>query len=291
MSDDRGLARRRELGAFLRARRERTSPAEVGLPGSARRRTPGLRREELAVLAGVSTTWYAYLEQGRDVRPSDQVLAAIANALRLTGAERAHLRMLADGAAGADPVVEAAACGPDVASIAVETVSAEVAAIPSLVAPAPAYITGARADVLVWNDAAAELLPDFLGPRDSGRPNLARWVFLHPMAREVLVDWETVAQSVLARLRTNAGRYPDDERFARLAAELRAGSAEADAWWPRYDIATNRAGSKQIRHPVHGPMTLRHAAFSVTDAPEQVLVVYSLPERESNGGPVGFGDR
>ncbi|MFF0628115.1 helix-turn-helix transcriptional regulator [Streptomyces sp. NPDC004296] len=264
-------ARRRELGAFLRARRERTSPAEVGLPGSARRRTPGLRREELAVLAGVSTTWYAYLEQGRDVRPSDQVLAAIADTLRLAGDERAHLRALADGAAGRQHAVTREAPPPSP----VETVAPEVAAVLALVAPAPAYVTGATTDVLVWNDPAAELFPGLALRRDTERPNLARWVFLDPDARHVLVDWEAVAQSVLARLRTNAGRHPGDERFARLAEELRAGSAEADAWWPRYDIATHRTGTKRVRHPSRGELTLGHAAFTVADAPEQVLVVYS----------------
>jgi transcriptional regulator with XRE-family HTH domain len=258
--DTAALARRRELGAFLRARRERTSPAEVGLPGSPRRRTPGLRREELAVLAGVSTTWYAYLEQGRDVHPSDQVLMAIANALRLTEEERAHLRALAGGAVGMERV---------------ETVTAEVAAIPALLEPAPAYITGVTTDLLVWNDAAAEIFCGLTHAPDTARPNLARWVFLHPEAREVLVDWTTVAQSVLARLRANAGRHPGDRRFTRLVAQLRAGSAEADAWWPRYDIATNRSGSKHVRHPSRGELTLRHAAFSVADAPEQILVVYS----------------
>ncbi|KZM75319.1 helix-turn-helix transcriptional regulator [Nocardia terpenica] len=266
MTSEHRAAARRELGSFLRARRERTTPEEMGLPGSPRRRTPGLRREELAVLAGVSTTWYAYLEQGRDVHPSDQVLAAIANALRLTGAERTHLRALADGTAR-EPLPAAPAPA--------ETVAAPVAAIPALVAPAPAYITGATTDVLVCNDAATEYFPGLFV--SSEHPNLARWVFLDPESRHVLVDWAEVAQSVLARLRTNAGRHPGDERFTRLAAELRAGSPEANAWWSRYDIASNRSGAKQIRHPTHGLLTLIHAAFTVADAPEQVLVVYSLP--------------
>ncbi|WP_024803708.1 helix-turn-helix transcriptional regulator [Nocardia sp. BMG51109] len=266
---DAGLARRRELGAFLRARRERTGPGEVGLPGSDRRRTPGLRREELAVLAGVSTTWYAYLEQGRDVHPSDQVLAAIANALRLDADERAHLRALAG--AGGERATDSSSAGS-----AAEVVSAEIAAVPELLDPAPAYITGVTTDVLAWNAAAAELFPGLVRSA-AGSPNLARWVFLDPEARRVLVDWEAVAQSVLARLRANAGRHPGDDRFARLAGQLRAGSAEAEAWWPRYDIATNRAGSKQIRHPSRGVLTLTHAAFTVADAPEQVLVVYATP--------------
>ncbi|MEG8183833.1 helix-turn-helix domain-containing protein [Nocardia terpenica] len=265
MTSEHRAAARRELGSFLRARRERTTPEEMGLPGSPRRRTPGLRREELAVLAGVSTTWYAYLEQGRDVHPSDQVLAAIANALRLTGAERTHLRALADGTARGDLPA---------APFPAETVAAAVAVIPALVAPAPAYITGATTDVLVWNDAAAEYFPGLID--SSERPNLARWVFLDPESRHVLVDWAEVAQSVLARLRANAGRHPGDERFARLAGQLRAGSPEADDWWSRYDIATNRSGSKQIRHPTRGILAFEHAAFHVAEAPEQVLVVYSV---------------
>jgi transcriptional regulator with XRE-family HTH domain len=257
-------AHRRELGEFLRARRERTSPAEVGLPGSDRRRTPGLRREEIAVLAGVSTTWYAYLEQGRDVHPSDQVLTAIADALRLTADERTHLRTLADGTA--------AATAPPT-----ESLSPEVAAIPALLSPAPAYLTGATTDVLAWNDAAAEYFPGLIGGTDSPAPNLARWVFLDPAARRILLDWSEVAQSVLARLRTNAGRHPGDPRFACLATELRESSPEAAAWWPRYDIATSHSGTKRLHHPTRGPLTLTHASFTVTDAPDQILVVYSVP--------------
>ncbi|MBY8863101.1 helix-turn-helix transcriptional regulator [Nocardia sp. CA2R105] len=259
------LARRRELGAFLRARRERTTPAEVGLPGSDRRRTPGLRREELAVLSGVSTTWYAYLEQGRDVNPSDQVLTAIADALRLTPDERAHLRTLADDTAGSTPPPPR------------EILAPEVAAIPALLSPAPAYITGATTDILAWNDAAAEYFSGMIDRSACAAPNLARWVFLDPAARRILLDWTEVAQSVLARLRTNAGRHPGDPRFARLATELREGSAEAAAWWPRYDIATSHSGTKRLHHPTRGPLTLTHASFAVTDAPDQILVVYSVP--------------
>ena len=161
--------RRRELGAFLRARRERTLPSDVGLPGSGRRRTPGLRREELAALAAISTTWYTFLEQGRDVRPSTQVLAAIAAALRLEGAERAHLLAIA------------AADGPPPADF--EYLAPEVADVPRLVQPNPAYVTGSSYDLLAWNDAAADLFP---GAADGPVPNLARWIFTDPTARDVL---------------------------------------------------------------------------------------------------------
>lgn len=260
-------ARRGELAAFLRARRERTAPADVGLPMSARRRTPGLRREELAMLAGISATWYTYLEQGRDVRPSEQVLMAIARALGLDDAERAHLLSLA------------ADTGP--APLPVELIAPEVAAVPALVEPAPSYVTGATTDVLAWNAAAAELFGGLLAVPTGTRPNLARWVFLDPAARQVLVDWPEVAQTVLARVRRNAGRHPDDPRFAVLVGELRERSAEAAAWWPRYDIATSQSGTKAVRHPTRGGLTLTYASFTVADAPEQVLVVY----REAAGDP------
>lgn len=254
-------AGRRELGVFLRARRERVAPGDVGLPGSLRRRTPGLRREELAMLAGISATWYTYLEQGRDVRPSEQVLTAIARALRLGDAEHAHLLSLA-GDATPPPLLE--------------VVAPEVAAVPGLVDPAPSYVTGATTDVLALNRAAAELFLGLSGTAAAAaeRPNLARWVFLDPAAREVLVDWADVAQSVLARLRANAGRAPRDARFTDLVDELCDGSADARAWWPRYDIASNRSGTKQVRHPARGRLSLSYASFTVAQAPEQVLVVY-----------------
>ncbi|WP_375485022.1 helix-turn-helix transcriptional regulator [uncultured Jatrophihabitans sp.] len=248
---------RRELAIFLRARRERTSPADVGLPGSPRRRTPGLRREELAHLARISTTWYTFLEQGRDVRPSRQVLTAIADALLLDGPERAHLVALA----GEDSLP------PDEP----EFLSPEVADVPKLVEPHPAYVTGGSYDLLAWNDAAAELLA---GATEGPNPNLARWMFLEPLAREVLPEWTRVAQGLLARLRTNAGKHPGSARFRRLEDELRTASPEADAWWPRYDIATSQPGSKWVRTRSGREQVMTYASFHVSDQPEQVLTIY-----------------
>ncbi|SEQ55876.1 helix-turn-helix transcriptional regulator [Microlunatus flavus] len=248
---------RHELAAFLRARRERTSPGDVGLPPGGRRRTPGLRREELAALAGISTTWYTFLEQGRDVRASRQVLDAIAHGLRLGDAERAHLRAL-----GADE---------DVPAVESETVSPEVAGVPAMVEPNPAYVTGRTFDLLAWNDAAVRW---FRGAWDGPAPNLARWVFTDPSAREVLPEWPLVAQGVLARLRANAGRHPGSARFAELERELRAASPEADAWWPRYDIATSQSGVKRVRTPSGEERRLTYASFQVSDQPDQVLTIY-----------------
>lgn len=259
MTDSR-MERRRELGSFLRARRERTTPSDVGLPGSARRRTPGLRREELANLAGISTTWYTFLEQGRDVRASIQVLTAIANALGLGKPERAHLIAIATNET--HPVGELEDF---------EYLAPEVADIPQLLEPNPAYVTGSSYDLLAWNDAAAALFP---GATTGAHPNLARWIFIDPNARAVLPDWPIVAQGVLARLRTNAGKHPSSPRFQHLEHELRAASPEANTWWPRYDIATNQAGVKRIQSRSGQEHLLTYASFHVTGQPEQTLTIY-----------------
>jgi len=249
--------RRRELASFLRARRERTSPSDVGLPGSPRRRTPGLRREELATLAGISTTWYTFLEQGRDVRASRQVLTSIADALRLEAPERAHLFTIA--ADDSRPVED------------IELLAPEVADVPKLVEPNPAYVTGSSYDLLAWNDAAAEL---FTGATDGPNPNLTRWIFTNPLARDVLPDWSSLAQGVLARLRSNAGKHPGSPRFQRLEDELRAASPEANAWWPRYDIATSQAGVKRVRTRSGREQLMTYASFHVSNQPEQILTIY-----------------
>ena len=248
-----------ELGTFLRSRRERVAPADAGLPVTRRRRTPGLRREELALLAGISATWLTYLEQGRDVRPSGQVLDALARALRLTGAEREHLRRLAGDGNAPDRDVP-------------EEVAPEVAGVPALFGGNPAYLTGICYDVLAANDAAAELFPGI-----SPGGNVVRWMLTEPAAREVLVDWEQEARNILARLRAIGGRHPGHPRVTRLVAELTEASPEAREWWPQYDIQFSHAGHKRFRHPQLGVITVPHAAFHVADHPDQTLVVYHLP--------------
>ncbi|MGW9175515.1 helix-turn-helix transcriptional regulator [Streptomyces decoyicus] len=257
---------RRELSAFLRSRRERITPDQVGLPQTGRRRTPGLRREELALLAGISATWYTYLEQGRDIRASDQVLDALASALRLDRYERGHLFQLA----GHAPAAEAEEPEP---------LTAEVAAVPLLIQPHPAYIIGGNYDVLSYNEAADELFPRLTAAAD--RPaNFARWVFLEPAARDVLVDWEPEARGLLARLRTLAGRHPGDPRYTRLIDELHAGSPEVRDWWPRYDVQARHGGRKRLRRPGRGAIDFAYTAFHLAEQPEQTLVIYS-DERES----------
>ncbi|WP_424887335.1 helix-turn-helix transcriptional regulator [Streptomyces sp. XH2] len=263
---------RRELGAFLRSRRERITPDEVGLPHAGRRRrTPGLRREELALLAGISATWYTYLEQGRDIRASEQVLDALASALRLGRHERGHLFRLA----GHAPASEAEADEP-------EPLAAEVAAVPLLLQPHPAYIIGGNYDVLSRNRAADELFPNLTAAAAERPANFARWVFLEPAARDVLVDWELDARGLLARLRTLAGRHPGDLRYTRLIDELRAGSPEMRAWWPQYDVQARRSGRKRLRCPGRGVVEFAYTAFHLAEQPDRTLVIYR-DDREPAG--------
>ncbi|MFI1968360.1 transcriptional regulator [Streptomyces cinnamoneus] len=261
---------RRELGAFLRSRRERTTPEQVGLPRSSRRRTPGLRREELALLAGISATWYTYLEQGRDIRASDQVLDALASTLRLDRNERAHLRQLA----GHAPAVEIEEP---------EQLTAAVAAVPLLLQPNPAYVIDGTYDVLSLNPAADELFPHLTSAGDR-RANMARWVFLEPAAREVLADWEAEARGLLARLRTLAGRHHDDTRYTTLIDELTAASPEARTWWPRHDVQARHSGRKRLRRPGHGVTTFAYTAFHVAERPEHTLVIYTSEQEATPTG-------
>ncbi|MEU8783055.1 helix-turn-helix transcriptional regulator [Streptomyces sp. NPDC048637] len=252
---------RRQLGAFLRSRRERLTPDEVGLPQTGRRRTPGLRREELALLAGISATWYTYLEQGREIRASEQVLTALAEALRLDRHERAHLLQLAGHPAAADPEEH-------------EPLKDAVAVVPSLLQPNPAYIIGGNYDVLSHNRAADELFPRLIDHAAERSANFVRWVFLEPVARDVVVDWEPEARGLLARLRTQAGRHPDDPRYTRLIDELNEGSPEARAWWRQYEVQARHSGRKRLRHPGRGPVEYAYTAFHLAEQPDQTLVVY-----------------
>jgi transcriptional regulator with XRE-family HTH domain len=253
---------RGEFADLLRSRRDRLTPADVGLPAGTRRRTAGLRREEVAQLAGVSTTYYTFLEQGRDVRPSRQVLTALAAALRLSSAERAHLFQLA----GATPP---AACGAHA-----ETVLPTVSAMVARLDPWPAYLKGGRWDVLAANRAARALLADFPA-RASGDRNLLWWMFTDPAARKVYVDWEQEAAAMLARFRAAAARRPGDPDFTGLIDRLHQASPEVRDWWPRHDVLPVASGTKRLHHPALGDVTFEHAVLQVADHPDQTLVCFS----------------
>lgn len=255
-------ARRREFGAFLRSRREKLTPAGVGLPDGFRRRTPGLRREEVALLAGVGTTWYTWLEQGRDVRASVEVLSALADALQLDPAERRHLFTLSDR-----PSTELPIHGPEDVPDALWRMLASLTG-------QPAYVLGRRWDVLAWNAAAVALFGDY-GLLQGDARNTVHRVFTDPAHRQLLVDWEIVAANSLAMFRADSARHAGNPDFERLIATLTQASPEFRAWWPRQDVLRPLAGHKRLRHPSGGLMSFEYTALAVIDRPDMKLVVYT----------------
>jgi transcriptional regulator with XRE-family HTH domain/8-oxo-dGTP pyrophosphatase MutT (NUDIX family) len=262
-------ARARELADLLRSRRDRLQPADVGLPAGQRRRTKGLRREEVAQLAGVSTTYYTFLEQGRDLRPSWEVLEAIARALRLSPAERAHLHTLGSGTQ--KPAPPAAA----------ETLQDAVSALVERMDPYPTYVTGRYWDVLASNRAARLLWTDWPAIPRQDR-NMLWWTFTDPAARSVLVDWEPEALALLARFRAAAAQRPDDPCFNALIERLRNGSREFRASWPRHEVAPLASGTKRLRHSVLGEITFTHVVLTLADDPEQKLVTFAASQQDQD---------
>jgi transcriptional regulator with XRE-family HTH domain len=255
-------SRARELGDLLRSRRERLQPADVGLPAGSRRRTSGLRREEVALLAAISPTYYAFLEQGRDVRPSRQVLDALASALRLEPAERLHLHELVHGGPPPDQ------------SHSAETLAPAVAALVDRLDPHPTYVTGRRWDVLAANRAACALWTDWPSLAPEAR-NMLWWTFTDPAARTVLVDWEAEASGLLARFRSAAARHPDEPEFAELIERLHSASPDVRNWWPRHEIAPLSSGTKRLRHQRLGELELSFVTLQIADDPEQKLVTFA----------------
>lgn len=271
MTDDK--QRLRELADFLRTRRARLTPKEVGLPSGSRRRTPGLRREEVAQMANVSTTWYTFLEQGRDVRVSFQVLEAIARTLQLTADERAHLFMLALQQMPPDTSPQK------------EAVSSAIQRVVDSFAAGPAYVTGYQFDVLAWNHSACVLFGDY-NLMTSRERNFVWYFFTNAAHRLMLVDWEAHAQLMLAKFRCVCGRYIGDERLAELAEDLQRLCPEFRQWWPRHDVQGRPEGLKEYEHPLVGRLVFEYTLFQVTAMPELTLAVYTpLPE---SGTPEKF---
>jgi transcriptional regulator with XRE-family HTH domain len=262
--------RRREFAAFLRSRRQRLAPGDVGLTDGFRRRTPGLRREEVALLAGVGTTWYTWLEQGRDVSPSTEVLSALAKALKLDAAERRHLFALCGR-----PPPQVRASGP-------ESVPAPLVRMLDSMAAQPAYVLGRRWDLLAWNDASVTVFGDY-ARLDGDARNIMHFVFANARHRRLLVDWEDVARAVLATFRADSARYAGDPDFDRLISTLSAASAEFRAWWPKHEVLRSLAGHKRIDHPRAGRMVFEHTTLALSDQSDMKLVVYT-PLAEARTG-------
>jgi len=267
-------ARYDAFGAFLRSRRERLTPAMAGLPPGVRRRTPGLRRDEVALLAGVGTTWYTWLEQGRDVRASPEVLSALAAALRLDPTERAYLFML-----GGQPMPELPPSGP-------EQVEPPLQRMLTSLSGQPAYVLGRRWDILAWNRAAAILFGDYARLAGDER-NIMHMLFADPEHRRLLVDWEILAPASLAMFRADSAKYAGDTDFERLIAILNRESPEFRAWWPRHDVLSRLATQKRVNHPAAGLMVFEYTSFAVTGRPGMKLIVYTPLDEHGSGEKLG----
>lgn len=257
------LDRRAELSEFLRTRRARLKPEDVGLPHYGRhRRVPGLRREELAQLAGVSVAYYTRLEQGNGQNVSAEVLGSIARALRLSDAEHAHLTHLAK------PKAHKKKPSPRP-----QQVRTSLRQLLDAFGDVPAYITGRRAEILAWNRMAAAVFGDW-GELPQQERNWARMVFLRPEYQDLFVDWERKAIDVVSLLRYEAGCYPEDPRLSALVGELSVKSEEFRRLWATHDVKEKSYGLKRMRHPLVGDIELQFESFRMTGDVEQALVTY-----------------
>ncbi|MEV6554078.1 helix-turn-helix transcriptional regulator [Nocardia sp. NPDC051756] len=258
---------RRELADFLRSRRERIIPADVGLPAGPRRRTPGLRREEVAQLAFISTEYYTRLEQARGPRPSREVLSGLARALRLSNAERDHLHHLA----GTPPGPQA---GPS------REVRQSILDLLRRLPQAAAVVLSATYEVIAWNDLAAALMEDFsaLSRRDR---NLVRRAFLGPSpeGRRLygVSDADAFARSAAQELRATAARYPGDPEVTELVAELLAGSPEFAELWASHDIRAEPTLCKIFEHPLVGPIAVNCDVLDIADRDQRVVIYTATP--------------
>ncbi|MGW4897083.1 helix-turn-helix transcriptional regulator [Kitasatospora sp. NPDC004240] len=255
------------LGEFLRTRRARVTPEQAGLPATTgRRRTTGLRREEVALLAGVSIEYYRRLEQGKQHRPGAAVLEAVARVLRLDEDERRHLIRLA----GAPARSSAAAEGAQAPS---RVLRPDVLRMLEIVEPCPAYVLGRANDLLAANARGLLLLPGIEEwPR--AQRNTARYTFLHPAARGLYGNWEDVAAATVAHLRAMAGRYPDAPDITGVVGELVVKSEEFAALWQRYEVRSRTNGRKHFTHPATGTMTLGYEAYEIARTDGHRLIVY-----------------
>ncbi|MFE4652870.1 helix-turn-helix transcriptional regulator [Streptomyces sp. NBC_01550] len=253
---------RAELSEFLRTRRARLKPEDVGLRDFGRhRRVPGLRREELSQLAGVSVAYYTRLEQGNGRNVSAEVLDSIARALQLTDAEHAHLTHLAKPKQKKKPAGR------------IQQVRGTLRTLLDAMDGVPAYVVGRRSDILAWNRMAAAIFGDWAELPTQER-NWARLIFLRPEYRDLFVDWEQKAIDIVCQLRMDAGRYPDDPRLSALVGELSVKCEEFRRLWATHDVKEKCHGIKHLQHPLVGELDLRLESFHLADDHEQSLVTY-----------------
>ncbi|MCG7202266.1 helix-turn-helix domain-containing protein [Streptomyces arenae] len=253
-----------ELGEFLKARRAGLNPADVGLPATPGqpRRVAGLRREEVALLASISTEYYARIEQGR-LQASTPVLADLARVLRLNADQRAYL-------------FELAAKNELPAHGARQQVDPQLQFLLDDLATTPAVVSGRRTDVLAWNRLAAALIADY-GNIPEERRTFIRMLFTDPALRALYADWEEVAHVAIAQVRMESARYPGDPTLTALVNELSAHDAQFRQWWTEHQVAGRTTGIRRLRHPVIGEVTLDWNTFTSASDPDQKLIVWTAP--------------
>ena len=254
--------KQREFGDFLRARRGGLSPESVGLHRHRRRRTPGLRREEVAELAGIGVDWYIRLEQGRSVTPSVGTIEALARALRLTEPEHQHLRALAGG--GVHRRFQPETAPPALLRL-----------LQSLTQPA--YVTGRRRDLVAWNAAADDIFT--FSDLAEGERNILVSMLTNPRSRALFgAGWADEAQRMVAQFRATHDLWAGDPAFIALLRRLRDGCPEFDAWWDRHDLGRPASGVKTLDHPTRGVLAFEHSSFQANDDPGLKLVIYTPAE-------------
>lgn len=259
--------RRKELGEFLQVLRSRIDPTVSGFPAGKRRRTQGLRREEVAQLAGISPTWYTWIEQGRQVNVSAAVLDRLAQTLRLNRSERAYLFEMAGRH---DP--HAAHAEEDSAPAALTGLLADV--------DIPAYIMGRSWDLLAWNRPAAKLFSGWLDkplPAATQRPNMLRFVFLMPQARQFVVDWEVRARRIAAEFRADCRSRLEEPALQHLIEELTRASPDFARYWKQHDVLDRQGGQRAFNHPLRGLITYQQVTLRPVEH-EQLKLVLLKPD-------------
>ena len=261
--------RRAVLGNFLRTRRERLKPSQFHLPDGGRRRTPGLRREELAQLAGVGLTWYVKLEQGQDIQVSAQVLESLSRTLQLTSDERTYLFVLAR----------------EQLPLPIQTshpqMSTELQNVLDALLPSPAFVRNERLDIIGWNQMASQIFADYAA-LSAWERNLVWLIFTDPAQQRIYGQWEEAAQRILGLFRACGGQHADEDWFIERRDRLMQASSQFRRWWGRHDVGEERFKRKELFHPGVGLLVVQPMALLVADDPNLTINLYTpLPEAET----------
>lgn len=258
--------RYKELGNFLKTRRGRISPSQVGLAEGLRRRTPGLRREEVAHIAGIGLTWYTWLEQGRTIQVSAEVLESLSRVLMLNKQERIHLYTLARQAIPTDiPSCQ-------------ETVSSMLQHVLDNLLLSPSFIMDTRWNIIAWNKAASVVFADF-SKIDVGKRNMIKMMFTYDEYKKLFIDWESHAKGMIARFRSTSGQYIEDPWLVKFIEDLKIESEEFNLWWSQHEVQGNSETYKKLNHPNVGELFFEFVSFDVSDNSNLKLIVNTPSSR------------